>query len=229
MFLNESTYEQHVSSFMAGVYGWMSSALIITAASAYYVASHASLFAMIQQPAVLFGLFCVQIVLVIALSFFLNRLSFFTALVMFLLYSCSLGVTLSSIFYIYTQSSIALTFFVSALMFGIMSLYGYMTRSDLTAIGSISFMALIGLIIGMVVNMFLKNSSFDYILSGIGVIIFVLLTAYDTQKLKQFARPLLADRENMLKITVVGALMLYLDFINIFLFLLRFMGQRRED
>ena len=229
MFLNESAYEQHVSSFMAGVYGWMSCALSVTAVTAYYVASQASLFVTIQQPGVLFALFCLQIGLVIALSFFLNRLSFFTALVMFLLYSCSLGVTLSSIFYIYTQASIALTFLVSASMFGVMSLYGYMTRSDLTAVGSISFMALIGLLIGMVVNMFLKNSSFDYILSGIGVIIFVLLTAYDTQRLKQFARPLLADKQNMSKVTVMGALLLYLDFINIFLFLLRFMGQRREN
>jgi len=229
MFLNEYSYEQRISSFLAGVYGWMCCALVVTAGAAYYVASQEWLFAAIQQPGVLIGLFIVQIGLVIGLSYFLNRLSFASALIMFLLYSASLGVTLSSIFYIYTQMSIMITFLVTAGMFGVMSLYGYMTRSDLTTVGSISFMALIGLIIGMLVNMFLRSSSFDYILSGIGVIIFVLLIAYDTQKLKQFARPLIIDQESMAKITIIGSLMLYLDFINLFLFLLRFLGQKREE
>jgi FtsH-binding integral membrane protein len=113
-------------------------------------------------------------------------------------------------------------------MFGVMSLYGYMTKADLTSIGTMSIMVLFGLIIGMIVNMFLRSAQFDYILSGIGVVIFVLLTAYDTQKIKQFARPMLTDREMMGKVTLLGALMLYLDFINLFLFLLRFMGDRRE-
>lgn len=229
MFLNELDYRQRISSFIAGVYGWMSCALTITAGAAYYVATQPQIFATIMQPWVLCGLCFVQIGLVIALSFFLNRLTFIAALVLFLLYSFSLGLTLSSIFYVYTEGSILTTFLVTAGMFGVMSVYGYVTRSDLTTVGSLSFMVLCGLVIGMLVNLFVQSSSFDYVLSGVGVIIFVLLTAYDTQKIKQFAQASLANDEAMAKVTIIGALMLYLDFINLFLFLLRFLGKRREN
>jgi FtsH-binding integral membrane protein len=230
MFSNGYELEQRVSSFMAGVYGWMSCALAITAATAYYVASTPAIFTYIYtHSGILIGLFIAQLAFVFAISFFLNRMTFITALILFLLYAATLGITLSSIFSIYTESSIISTFITTAGMFGVMSLYGYMTKSDLTTVGNMSFMVLIGLIIGMLINMFLKSEQFDYILSGIGVVIFVLLTAYDTQKIKQIARPMLLEKELIGKITLLGALTLYLDFINLFLFLLRFMGSRREQ
>lgn len=229
MFSNGYELDQKVSSFMAGVYGWMSCALAITAGAAYYVASVPAIFTYIYaHPGVLVGLFIVQIGLVLAITLLLNRMSFITALVLFLLYATTLGITLSSIFYVYTEASILSTFLTTALMFSVMSLYGYVTKADLTSIGSMSMMVLVGLIIGMFINMFLKSAQFDYVLSGIGVVVFVLLTAYDTQKIKQMARPMLVEQELIGKITLVCALTLYLDFINLFLFLLRFMGKRRE-
>ncbi len=230
MFANGYEFDQRISSFMAGVYGWMGCALAITAGTAYYVASTSAVFNYIYTHTfVIVALFMVQIGLVFAISMFMNRMSFMTALVLFLLYSGTLGLTLSSIFFVYTEGSILSTFLTTALMFGAMSAYGYYTKADLTSMGNMSMMILFGLIIAMFVNMFLKSAQFDYILSGVGVVIFVLLTAYDTQKIKQFARPLLVEQEMIGKVTLLGALMLYLDFINLFLFLLRFMGNRREN
>ncbi len=230
MFKAEYPHVQRVANLMYGVYGWMSCALTITAGTAYYVAATPKIFMFIHQnPGVLIMLFLAQIGLVIGLSIFLTRMAFVTALAMFLLYAASLGLTLSSIFYIYTESSIVSTFVTSAGMFGVMSLYGYLTRSDLTSIGNMSVMMLFGLIIGLVVNMFLRNPMVDLVLSGIGVIVFVLLTAYDTQKIKRLGQQMVAGKEAMAKISILGALTLYLDFINIFLFLLRFMGRRRDD
>jgi len=230
MFANGYEFDQRVSSFMAGVYGWMGCALAITAGTAYYVASTPVVFNYIYTHTfVVVGLFIVQIGLVLAISTLINRMSFITALVLFLLYSATLGITLSSIFFVYTHSSILSTFLTTSLMFGAMSAYGYCTKADLTSMGNMSMMILFGLIIAMFVNMFLKSVQFDYILSGVGVVVFVLLTAYDTQKIKQFARPLLVEQEMIGKVTLLGALMLYLDFINLFLFLLRFMGDRRES
>jgi FtsH-binding integral membrane protein len=204
--------------------------LAITAGTAYYVASVPAIFNyMYTHSFLVIGLMIVQLGLVFVISMFINRMSFMTALVLFLLYAATLGVTLSSIFYVYTEGSILSTFLTTACMFGAMSAYGYFTKADLTSMGNMSMMVLFGLIIAMVVNMFLKSAQFDYILSGIGVVIFVLLTAYDTQKIKQFARPMLVEHEMIGKVTLLGALMLYLDFINLFLFLLRFMGNRRES
>ena len=230
MFSRSYEQDRQISSFMAGVYGWMSCALAITAGVSYYVASTPAIFSYIHtHSGVVVGLFIAQFAFVFAIAFFLNRLSFITALVLFLVYAATLGITLSSIFYIYTQVSIMTTFLTTAGMFGVMSLYGYVTKADLTSVGNMALMVLIGLIIGMVVNMFVQSEQFDYILSGIGVIIFVLLTAYDTQKIKQIARSNLIEREMIGKITIIGALTLYLDFINLFLFLLRFMGNRRNE
>jgi len=230
MFKAEYPHVQRVANLMYGVYGWMSCALTITAGIAYYVAATPKIFMFIHQnPGVLIMLFLAQLGLVIGLSAFLTRMTFTTALIMFLLYAASLGLTLSSIFYIYTEASIVSTFVTSAGMFGVMSVYGYITRSDLTSIGNMSVMILFGLIIGMVVNMFLRNPMVDLVLSGVGVVVFVLLTAYDTQKIKRLGQQMVASKETMAKIAILGALTLYLDFINLFLFLLRFMGKRRDD
>lgn len=229
MFSNGYELDQRTSACMAGVYGWMSCALTITAGVSYYVAGVPAIFSYLYtHPGAMFGLIFAQFAFVFALTLFLNRMTFITALICFLLYAATFGITLSSIFYVYTESSILSTFLTTAGMFAVMSLYGYTTKADLTNLGTMSFMALVGLIIGLFINIFLKNQQFDYILSGIGVVLFVVLIAYDTQKIRLLMRSLLVEQEMIGKITLLGALTLYLDFVNLFLFLLRFMGNRRE-
>jgi FtsH-binding integral membrane protein len=158
----------------------------------------------------------------------INRLSLTTATLLFILYSVINGASLSVIFLGYSQTVIAKTFLITAGMFGAMSVFGYVTKQDLSGIGKILFMALIGLIIATIVNLFVKSSMFDMVLSYIGVVIFVGLTAWDTQKIKQML--LMADGmdEGVQKIALMGALSLYLDFINLFLYLLRIFGGNRE-
>jgi len=225
----EYPVEERLSRFIYRVFGFMSMALAITAGTAYYVSTVPVIFMHFQQqPMTLVGLFLLQIMFVVILSFFINRLPTAIAILLFLLYAVSLGFTLSLIFLVYTQASIYSTFLVTASMFGAMALYGYFTRADLTTIGNMGMMALFGLIIGLLVNMFLRNPMLDYILSAVGVVIFTLLTAYDVQKIKQLGQRLIADRETMNKVAVLGALTLYLDFINLFLFLLRFMGKEKK-
>jgi FtsH-binding integral membrane protein len=164
--------------------------------------------------------------LVFFISFRINRLQYTTAMTLFMLYAALLGVTLSSIFLAYTGASITRVFFISAASFGALSLYGYTTQRDLSPVGSFLTMGLFGLILAMIVNMFLKSSGLDFAISAIGVLIFAGLTAWDTQKIKEMYSVnddgTVAGRK-----AVMGALALYLDFINLFLFLLRFLGDRR--
>ncbi len=219
-----------LTNFMYKVYGWMSFALVLTAGTAYYVASTPEVFAFFfNNRGLIFGMFILQLALVIGLSAFLHKMNWATAFVAFLAYAASVGVTLSIIFQIYTTASIYSTFLVTAGMFGGMCLYGYFTGADLTAAGSISIMMLWGLILGGVVNMFLQSPGMQWVLSIIGVVVFTLLTAYDTQKLKRIGQQMIADQEMLDKVAILGALTLYLDFINLFMYLLRFMGKRREN
>ncbi len=219
-----------VHSFMYSVYAWMACALLISALTAYYVAVTPAIFEWIYGNIfVLIMLFVAQIGLVIGLSILLPRLTLVMALTMFLLYAGLLGVSLSVIFHIYTTASIFSTFITAAGMFGAMAVYGYVTRTDLTTVGNISVMILFGLIIGLLVNLFLRSATMDFVLSGVGVVIFSLLTAYDTQKIKMLGQRMIAEQETIQKVAVLGALTLYLDFINLFLFLLRFMGRRQEN
>jgi FtsH-binding integral membrane protein len=164
--------------------------------------------------------------LVMLLSFGINRLSASTALTLFFVYAGVLGISLASIFLVYTGASITRVFFISAATFGAMSLYGYTTKRDLTAVGSFMFMGLIGIIIASLVNIFLQSSALYWAISVIGVLIFVGLTAYDTQNIKELYSPMddgtVAGRK-----AVMGALRLYLDFINLFLMMLRLFGDRR--
>ena len=164
--------------------------------------------------------------IVFFLSFRINKLQAGTALVLFMVYAGLLGLMLSSVFLTYTHASIARTFFISAASFGALSLYGYSTQRDLSPIGSFLVMGLFGLILAMVVNIFLKSSGLDFAISAIGVLIFAGLTAWDTQKIKEMY-DVNDDGTVAGRKTVMGALTLYLDFINLFLFLLRFMGDRR--
>lgn len=216
-----------IQGFFTQVYGWMFLGLLVTGLVAYYTASSYTLLSLIFSSQITFwGLVLVQLALVFVISGSINKLSSTTAGFLFFVYSALNGLTLSSIFLVYTHESIATVFFIAAATFGGVSIYGYITKADLTKMGSILFMALIGLIIATVVNMFLQSEGLYWIISYAGVLIFVGLTAYDTQRLKNIAQSL--DDENTLsKVAVVGALTLYLDFINLFIMLLNILGKRR--
>ncbi len=211
------------------VYLWMTFALFITGITSLLVADSPSLTEMILGNRLAFyGILIGEIALVWYLSARINSLSLQTATLLFILYSVLNGATLSFIFLAFTTASIASTFFVTAGTFGAMSLYGYATKRDLTSWGNILFMALIGLIIASLVNLFLRNEIFYWVVTYAGVLIFVGLTAYDTQKIKRlFSREDIEVNEMTLKIALMGALTLYLDFINLFLYLLRILGNRK--
>ncbi len=214
-------------ALMRKVYVWMTLALVITGVTAYGVASSPSLLMTIYSgKVVLWGLIIAEFVLVISISAAINRLSLSTATMLFILYSALNGATLSSIFVLFNIATIGKVFFITAGTFGVMAFYGYTTKRDLTSIGKILFMALIGLIIATVVNMFMKSATFDYILSYIGVLVFTGLTAWDTQKIKQMLQTQYDMSEGAQKLALLGALTLYLDFINLFLYLLRIFGRR---
>lgn len=217
------------STLLRSVYVWMTLALIITGFVSMYVAQSYQLISFIfGNRLALWGMLIAELAVVFYLSARINSISFTKATVMFIIYSILNGATLASIFLVYTMSSIASTFFVAAGTFGVMALYGYITKSDLTRIGNICLMALIGLIIATLVSMLWQNSMLQMIITYVGVILFVGLTAYDSQKIK---RLLTADgievTEETQKIALLGALTLYLDFINLFLYLLRLLGDRK--
>lgn len=215
-------------ALMRKVYVWMTLALVLTGITAYGVASSPGLMMTIfQTPAIMWGLIIAELAIVTAISAAINRLSLTTATLLFVLYSVLNGATFSLIFAVYTMSSIANVFFITAGTFGVMAAYGYFTKRDLSSWGKLLLMALIGLIIATLVNVFLvKSSGFDLILSYAGVLIFVGLTAYDTQKIKQMLAMQTDMGEGAQKVALLGALSLYLDFINLFLYLLRIFGRR---
>ena len=215
-------------ALMRKVYVWMTLALAITALTAYGVASTPALLTAIYTSKVLFwGLIIAELGLVFYVSARIQRLSLSTATLLFILYSIINGATLAFIFAIYSTSIIVQTFVVTAGTFGAMAVYGYFTKKDLTSWGRLLLMALIGLIIAGVVNIFLHNSTMDLIISGIGVLVFVGLTAYDSQKIKQMLLMQEDMGETAQKVALMGALSLYLDFINLFLYLLRLFGRDR--
>lgn len=230
VYMNERSAAGAAKSLLYKVYGLMGISLAITAAVAFYTSTNSGLMQMLFHNSwLMFGIFVVQLLLVVILSAAITRLSFPTALLLLIAYSVLMGLTLSSLFILYPLISLYTTFIVAAGMFVCMGLYGYFTQTDLTVMGSYTIMALFGLIIGFLINMFLHNSTFDYILTLIGVVVFTLLTAYDVQKIKQLGMALAGQGEMEKKIVVVGALTLYLDFINLFLMLLRLMGRRNNS
>lgn len=215
-------------SFVTKVYTWMCVALLTTAGIAYYVASTPTLLTTVLGNQMLFfGIIIGQFALVIAISAAINRISATTATALFFLYSALMGLTLSVVFIAFTQESIATTFVITAGTFGAMSFYGYVTKRDLTSVGNLVFMALIGIIIASVVNWFIASSILNTAITYIGVLVFVGLTAYDTQKIKQMGAMVREGTDQERKGAIIGALRLYLDFINLFLFLLRIFGRRR--
>ena len=215
-------------ALMRKVYVWMSLALLITGMTAYYVTTNQVIMnAILTSRVLLYGLFAVELALVIIVSAAINRLSVLTATLMFLLYSVLNGATLSVIFLVYQLSSIATVFFITASTFGTMALIGYTTKKDLSSIGRILTMSLIGLVIATLVNIFIKSDGLTMILSYIGVLVFVGLTAWDSQKIKQMLRQATDVDDGTKTIALLGALSLYLDFVNLFLYLLRIFGRRR--
>ncbi len=216
--------------FMRQVYLWMAAGLGITAVTAWQVAGSETIRTMIfGNTFVLIALVIAQLGLVFALSAAIQRMSAFTATALFVLYSALTGLTLSSIFIVYPIGNIVNAFVVTAGTFLVMSIYGWVTKRDLTAMGSFLFMGVVGIFIAMVVNYFLQSAMLDFVISAVGVLVFTGLTAYDTQKIKEFgAAAPLSDGTAVRRGVILGALTLYLDFINLFLFMLRFMSGNRD-
>ncbi len=213
---------------MQKTYLWMTMALAITGLTAYIVAGNEMILNILFNfRAAIWILFIAEIGLVVSLSAAIERLSLTTATLMFIVYALLNGVTFSTLFLAYSLPSLATTFFVTAGTFGAMSAVGFFIKKDLSAIGRILIMALIGIIIATVVNIFLASSGLDIIITYLGVLIFVGLTAYDTQKIKQMFQMAPDAGAHTQKYAVLAALTLYLDFINLFLYLLRFFGNRK--
>ena len=216
-------------ALMRKVFVWMTLALAITGLTAYGVATSPTILSLIFSSKVtFFGLIIAEFALVFAISGAINRLSLSTATLLFILYSVINGATLSTIFFAFSVATIGKVFFITAGTFGAMALVGYTTKTDLTSMGKLLFMALLGIIIASVVNMFVASSGLDLILSYVGVLVFIGLTAYDTQKIKQMCQAAPDAGESSQKLALIGALSLYLDFINLFLYLLRIFGNNRD-
>lgn len=220
-----------VNNFVRSVYNWMFIGLALTGFAAWYVSSSPNIFNLVYGNRLIFFILIIgELGLVFSISGMINRMSAGTATSLFVLYSALNGVTLSFIFLIYTRSSIISTFFICAATFLACSVYGWTTKKDLTSFGGFFMMGLMGIIIASVVNMFIRSSAMSIVVSYIGVIVFVGLTAWDTQKLKNMAmsQPDGLDGAVIRKGAILGALSLYLDFINLFLMFLRIFGQSRD-
>lgn len=218
-----------VKSFVANVFSYMTLALIISGLAAWYFATSGLVLNLFTENGMSILGWVVMLAplgMVMVMSFAFNKLSYGAITALFIAYSAVTGLSLSTIFLVYSMASIAKVFFITAGLFGTMAVLGYTTKTDLTKMGSMLMMGLIGIIIASVVNMFLKSDSFDYIISCIGVLIFTGLTAYDVQKIKRIGAGVEYGTGTAGKLAIMGALSLYLDFINLFLFLLRILGRR---
>jgi FtsH-binding integral membrane protein len=214
------------NALLWSVYRWMTLGLAITGFVSMFLPDSVRL-ELINNPMIFFGLVIGELVLVMVMSWAANRISSGTATALFLFYAVLNGLTFSIFFMLYELGSIAQAFFVTAGTFGAMSAWGYFTKRDLTGVGHFAMMGLFGLIIATIVNIFWANNMLYWVCTYAGVIIFTLLTAYDTQKIKRLGMEADASSEQGKKLAIQGALILYLDFINLFLYMLRFMGKRR--
>lgn len=215
------------SRFVTGVFGWMTVGLAITGFVALLVAQRPKL-VMDMNGGIAPLIMLLQLALGFGLIFAINRISAGVATFLFLIFSASMGLTLSIIFIVYTRATIESTFFITAATFGGMAFYGYVTKRDLTSIGHIAGMALWGLIIAMIVSMFLHITGLNLLINVVGVLVFVALTAYDTQKIKYMYLAGAEGSQENHKAAIIGALKLYLDFINLFLFLLQLFARQRD-
>lgn len=234
-FSHQSNYSSgvNVNTFMTNVFAWMFLALALTAGAAYYFASDAALMSTLVTNTGLSGLGYVvmfaPLIFAFAMSAGFNRFSYNVLVTLYISYALIMGISFSFILLAYTGASIFKTFAICSVMYGVMAVVGYTTKSDLSRMGSILMMALLGLIVASLINYFMHSETMEYIISFVGVVIFTGLTAYDVQKLKEIAMGNAYPGETMRKLVIMGALNLYLDFINLFLFLLRFFGDRRND
>ena len=231
----QSMTQAMTKTFVSTVFMWMFAALGITAATAFLFGTNESLMSMLMQVTPQGGarisalgwiVTFAPFIIVLVMSARINKMSVQQTVIWYVIYSILMGMSLSFIFWAYTSASIFKTFIITAGMFGVMAVVGYTTNTDLTKFGSFLFMALIGIILATVVNFFMHSARLDYIISIFGVLIFTGLTAFDVQKIKQIGDAGITDGDVMSKITVHAALTLYLDFINLFLYLLRFFGNR---
>lgn len=225
-------YQQELAAqrtFMARVYGWMTIGLLVTALLALACATVEPIRNTLwrNQP-LMIGLIIVQFLVAMGLGFLVHRLPSVVSSFLFVVYSALTGVMLSSVLLVYTTESVAATFFITAGTFGTMSAFGYVTKKDLTSLGMFLMMGLIGLLIAIVVNMFLASSMLGFLISCVGVVVFTLLTAYDTQIIKQKYADAGYGSEGQMRLAIAGAFSLYLDFINLFIYLLRLLGSRRD-
>jgi FtsH-binding integral membrane protein len=223
----------NVRTFMSNVFSWMFLALIVTSVAAWWFANDLSLLRMLvteegKMSILGWVVMLAPIGFVLLMSFAFNRLSYTTLIILFITYAALVGISMSFILLAYTLSSVFMTFAITAGMFGTMAVVGYTTKTDLTSFGRIMMMGLIGIIIATLVNMFMHSDTLNYIISYVGVAVFTGLTAYDVQKLKMIGEGTTYGEENTKKLSILGALTLYLDFINLFLMLLRLFGDRRN-
>lgn len=219
----EAAVDQGLRAYMLSIYRYMSLGVLLTGLVAYAVSSFPELYVPLFSTPLIWVAFLAPLAIVFAMSFGAERFSANTLQMLFWAYSGLMGVSLASLFLAYTGESVARVFFTAAAMFGALSLYGYTTNRDLSVFRAFLFMTLIGLLVAMVINMFVQSSAFEMGISVIGVLLFSGLTAYDTQRLKDLYVP----SANQGKLVILGALTLYLDFINLFIFLLRILGNRR--
>ncbi len=226
--VTEEQTNEMVRRFMLSVYNWMTLGLGLTALAAFGIGRSSLVNVILANPMLFWGIIIVQFAVVLGMSFLMNKINSFLAVGLFFLYSLLTGVTFSTLFLVYTESSIFLTFFTCAAMFAGTSVFGYITKIDLSRFGGFLMMGLIGIIIASVVNIFIGSSAIYWLTSYAGVLVFVGLTAWDTQKIKNMGMFLDSRSEDGKKASIFGALMLYLDFINLFLFLLRIMGGRKD-
>ncbi len=220
-----------IYSYINNVYGWMSCGLLLTSFTAWYTTKIPFLLEIIFfSKLFLFTILITQLIVVFILSNMVNKLPANFAIALFMFYSVLTGLSISSIFLIYTYISIATTFLTTSIMFGIMSIWGYSTKQDLTKIGNLALMSLIGIILSTILNFFLKNNYLEYIISYIGILSFSILIAWDTQKLKEIGHYITNEYdEQFRKYSILGALILYLDFINLYLLILKLIGVKYEN
>lgn len=217
--------QSRIQSVMQQVYLWMTAGLLVTGAVSSMVANNETVLGFVMNPIIFIGLFVIELGLVFAISGLINKMSPALATGLFVLYAALNGITLTPIVLSYTAASVATAFFTTAGMFAGLALYGTVTKRDLSGMGKFLMMALFGLIIASIVNIFLGSSGMDFVISILGVLIFAGLTVYDTQRLTQMASQV-AGEDDIGRFSIIGALTLYLNFINLFIYLLRLLGRR---
>lgn len=226
--VTEEQTSEMVRRFMLSVYNWMTLGLGLTAVAAFGIGRSSLVNVILENPMLFWGIIIVQFAVVLGMTFLMKKINSFVAVGLFFVYSLLTGVTFSTLFLVYTESSIFVTFFTCAAMFAGTSVFGYITKIDLSRFGGFLMMGLIGIIIASVVNIFIGSSAIYWISTYAGVLVFVGLTAWDTQKIKNMGMFMDSKSEDGRKASIFGALMLYLDFVNLFLFLLRIMGGRKD-